>query len=88
MFEIGQNWGKIANHRTNAQHKSAPLQWWKCFHFRAATDTSWKRKNAVLSLLKQKMLVEASEVSFTSNEQDLCTPKGAVEVDWLYNFFW
>ena len=34
------------------------------------------------------MLVEASEVSFASNEQDLCTPKDAVEVDWLLNFFW
>ena len=34
------------------------------------------------------MLVEASEVSFASNEQDLCTPKDAVEVDWLHNFFW
>ena len=34
------------------------------------------------------MLVEASEVSFSSNEQDLCTPKNAIEVDWLYNFFW
>ena len=34
------------------------------------------------------MLVEASGVSFASNEQDLCTPKHAVEVDWLYSFFW
>ena len=34
------------------------------------------------------MLVEASEVSFGSNEQDLCTPKDAIEVDWLHNFFW
>ena len=34
------------------------------------------------------MLVEASKVSFASNEQDLCTPKDAVEVDWLWNFFW
>ena len=34
------------------------------------------------------MLVEANEVSFASNEQDFCTPKDAVEVDWFYNFFW
>ena len=32
--------------------------------------------------------MEASVVSFASNEQDLCTPKNAVEVDWLYNLFW
>ena len=25
MFEIGQNWGKIANYPPNAQHKSARL---------------------------------------------------------------
>ena len=34
------------------------------------------------------MLVEASEVFFASSEQDLCTPKDAVEVNWLHNFFW
>ena len=34
------------------------------------------------------MLVEASEVSFASSEQDLCTPKDAVEINWLHNFFW
>ena len=33
------------------------------------------------------MLVEASEVSFASSEQDLCTPKDAVEINWLPNFF-
>ena len=33
------------------------------------------------------MLVEASEVSFASNEQDLCTTTYAVEVDWLHSFF-
>ena len=32
------------------------------------------------------MLLEASEVSFASNEQDFYTPKDAVKVDWLYNF--
>ena len=34
------------------------------------------------------MLVEASEVSVASSEQELCTPKDAVEVNWLHNFFW
>ena len=34
------------------------------------------------------MLVEASEVSFVSSEQDLCTPKDAVGINWLHNFFW
>ena len=34
------------------------------------------------------MLVEASEVPFASSEQDLCTPKDAVEIYWLHNFFW
>ena len=34
------------------------------------------------------MLVEASKVSFASSELDLCTPKDAVEVNWLHNFFW
>ena len=86
MFKIEQNWGKIANYSPHAQRKSAPLQRWKCFYFRSATDTSWKER--VLSLLQQKMLVKASKVTFASNEQGLWTPKDAVEVDWLYNFFW
>ena len=34
------------------------------------------------------MLVEASEVSFASSEQDLGTPKDAVKINWLHNFFW
>ena len=34
------------------------------------------------------MLVEASKVSFPSNELDFCSPKDAVEVKWLrHNFF-
>ena len=82
MFKIGV---KLQTIPPNAQHKAAPLQWWKCFYFCSATDTSCKER--VLSLLNQKVLVEASKVSFASNEQDLCTPKHAVEVDWLYNFF-
>ena len=34
------------------------------------------------------MLVKVSEVSFAINELDLCTPKHALEVEWLFNFFW
>ena len=34
------------------------------------------------------MLLETSEVSFSSNELDFCIPKEAVEVEWLNNFFW
>ena len=34
------------------------------------------------------MLVEASEASFASSEQDLCTPKDADEINWRHNFFW
>ena len=45
-------------------------------------------KKECWACFKQKMLVEASEVSFASNEQDLCTRKDAVKVDWRYNFFW
>ena len=65
--------------------KYLPSQWWKRFYFHSATVASWKER--VLSLLQQKMLVEASEVSFAGNEQDVCTPKDAVEVEWLYKFF-
>ena len=63
-----------------------PSQLWKYFYFRSATDASWKER--VLSLLQQTMLVEASKVSFPSNELDFCSPKDVVEVKWLpYNFF-
>ena len=41
-------------------------------------------KKQVLSLLSQKMLVEASEISFASNEQCFCTPKDPVEVVQLF----
>ena len=34
------------------------------------------------------MLLEASEVSFASNELDFCTSKETVEVEWLNKFFW
>ena len=34
------------------------------------------------------MLLEASQVSFASNQEGFCTPKDAVEVEWLYNFFY
>ena len=45
-----------------------------------------EKKIRVLSFLQQKMLVEASKVSFASNEPDFCSPKDVVESERLYNF--
>ena len=45
------------------------------------------KKIRVLSLLQQKMLVEAFKVTFAGIELDTCTPQDAAKVKWLYNFF-
>ena len=70
-----------------AKIRLVPPSQWRKFFMSVWQLIPAEKKIRVLSLLQQKMLVEASKVTFAGIELDTCTPQDAAKVEWLYNFF-